>query len=85
MERSEQNQLALHFQKVSDTESGKIVFEALRKFAKEDVSILPLDNLGRIDPYMVVRNEGKRAVWVYTDTMLKKNINEEKVKEANNG
>lgn len=78
----EHNRLILDFQKTFDTDSGKRVLEALRKRARMDVSVIPLDHNGHIDIYQVMRNEGQKAMMIHIDYMLTKSINKERQEEA---
>ena len=82
MNNQEQNQLALDFQKTFDTGSGKQVLANLKKITQDELSVIPIDNNGRIDIHAVMRNEGKRFVMIYIERMLKKNVNEERQIEA---
>ncbi len=84
-ERSPQNKLALSYQKCFDSNDGKPVYEDLvKKFGQTKTVLKPVDNTGRTDPYEICRNEGKRTVICYIETMLKKNINEDRPEEATN-
>jgi hypothetical protein len=44
----------------------------MKKLAGFNNSVVPVDNHGRIDPYEVMRNEGKRAVIVHIEKQLNK-------------
>ena len=50
--------------------------EDLKKLARMNKSVVPVDNQGRIDPYEVMRNEGKRAVIVHIEEQLNKTFEE---------
>jgi hypothetical protein len=45
-------------------------------------SVVPVDSQGRIDPYEVMRNEGKRAVIIHIEKQLIKTDNQVKQKKA---
>jgi len=63
-------QLFIDFQKAFSTGSGKVVLQALRKRAMSELVFNPKDNVGRIDPYQVVYNNGQRSVITYIDHMM---------------
>ena len=54
---------ALDFQKAFDTDSGKRVRKLLRDFTGYGVAKVPQDSTGRLDPYELARQEGKRSVF----------------------
>lgn len=78
----EQKQLIMDFQNAFTSEGGKRVFAKLIKETKADFCIVPHDNLGRIDAFEIMRNEGRRSVIVYIRRMLKKDPYQEIQKVA---
>ena len=77
-------QLILDYKNAFETEGGKRVLADLKILSKFDFAVSPIDNQGRIDPYMVLRNEGKRAVIIHIERKIKDNPNEDKQKGAIN-
>ena len=78
-----QKEVVRAYQEIFLNQNGKLVLKDLRKLAKLNVAEVPLDSLGRIDPYEVMRNEGKRAVLVHIEKQLDKidnTIKQEKAK-----
>jgi len=78
-----QKEIVRAYQEIFLNQNGKLVLKDLRKLAKLNVTEVPLDSLGRIDPYEVMRNEGKRAVLVHIEKQLDKidnTIKQEKAK-----
>jgi len=71
---------ALAYQKCFDTEDGKIVLERLSVLCHEDRA-----TYCDMNPNGSAYNEGKRCVMLHIRSMLKRNINEVKQKESNNG
>ena len=61
-----------------EPEAGKRVRAHLRKTFRCDISIIPKDTTGRIDPFAMARSEGQRSVIVHIETMLKKDQNEKR-------
>ncbi len=85
MEQTRQDkkkEIALTFQSVFSKPDGMIVLKELKKLAQSDRAIVPLDSLGRIDPYEVMRNEGKRAVIVHIEEQINKTFNTVKQERA---
>jgi hypothetical protein len=39
-------------------------------------SVVPLDHQGRIDPYAVMRNEGKKVVIIHIENQINKTFEE---------
>ncbi len=75
-------QLMMDFQNTLGSEQGVRVMESLKDFVKYNLSIVPMDNNGRIDINAVMRNEGKRAVITYIMAMLGKDPYKEKQQKA---
>jgi len=73
---------ALDFQKTFDTDSGKRVRKLLKDFTGFGVAKVPVDESGRLDPYELARQEGKRSVMCHIEALLDKNVNEIKQESA---
>jgi len=71
----EAKQIILDYKYVFETDEGKRVLEHLKKKANFHVSIVPKDNVGRLDVNELVRREGQRSVIIHIDSMLKKDPN----------
>lgn len=78
----EAKQLILDYKFVFSSEEGKRVLADLKKLAKLNLSIVPHDQQGRIDPMAVMRNEGQRSVLVHIYRMLEKDPYEVRQKFA---
>lgn len=78
----EKKELALTYQKLFASPDGRLVLNDLKRIARSNEVIKPVDTLGRTDPFEVVRNEGKRAVMVYIDNQLAKTFNQPKQENA---
>jgi hypothetical protein len=72
----------MDYQNCFATQGGKRVINDLKEFVRWDTSVIPMDNNGRTDEYMVMRNEGKRSVIYHIERMLKKKPHEEKQEKA---
>ncbi len=73
---------ALDFQKTFDADSGKRVRRLLKEFTGYGVAKIPTDSNGRLDPYELARQEGKRSVMCHIEAMLNKDVNEVKQEKA---
>ena len=82
LKKKQKKSKALDFQKAFDTDAGKRVRELLKEFTGYGIAKVPTDSAGRLDPYELARNEGKRAVMCHIEAMLEKNINEKKQEKA---
>ena len=80
--KKEQKALAKAFQGLFGSDLGKVVFGALKKFAKSDIVVIPLDDMGRTDPIEMGRNDGKRGFIVYIESMLNKTFNQKEQENA---
>lgn len=70
--------LVLDYKHIYGLDEGKRVLAYMKKMANFDIVVVPLDNLGRIDPYEVMRQEGMRSLIVDIETMLNTDPDEEK-------
>ena len=61
---------------------GERVLSELKEFTRFNTSVIPLDNNGRVDIYMVMRNEGQRSLIYHIERMLDKKPGEEKQLKA---
>ena len=67
-----QEQLIRDYSEAFGSVQGQRVWDNLQMLARYKVVRVPKDNLGRIDPYAVCREEGMRSVMVHIETMLRK-------------
>ena len=74
-------ELAQTYQAVFESPNGLLILADLKKLSKFNDAIVPVDSQGRIDPYEVMRNEGKRAVMVHIEKQINKTF-EDKQKRA---
>jgi hypothetical protein len=65
-------QLIRDYTDVFGSVQGQRVWDNLCKLTQYKIVRVRRDNLGRIDPYEVCRQEGIRSVMLHIDTMLKK-------------
>jgi len=72
LKKAKAMELAKAFQGVFQTQNGELVLKELKKLASFNSTTVPVDSQGRIDPYEVMRNEGKRAVIVHIEKQLTK-------------
>jgi len=80
----EKTQIISDYHEVFDTPGGKNVLNHLKKLAHFNSAFVPRAE-GRIDPYEMCREEGKRAVIVHIEMMLKKDPQEQKgIKNVSN-
>ena len=70
--------LVLDYQHIYSLDEGKRVLEHMKKMANFDIAIVPLDNIGKIDPFEVVRQLGLRSAIIDIEIMLTKDPDEEK-------
>lgn len=77
-----QKQLVIDFISTFGTPEGKRVYANLRKESKSDIVIIPLDSNGRVDIHKVMLNNGQRSIVTYIDSVLAKDPNKVKQKEA---
>jgi hypothetical protein len=70
--------LALDYKQTYGTDSGKRVYEHMKRMTNFNIGVVPLDNNGKIDPYEVMRQEGMRSVIIGIETMLNKDPDEVK-------
>jgi hypothetical protein len=75
---------AQDIQELFASDQGKRVLGYLKQFIKPDISKNKLDAMGRIDPYAMMKDEGKRAVWCHIDALLNKDLSKEKKVKAKN-
>lgn len=68
----------IDYKQAFGTEHGKKVIEDLKILARFNHALIPLGNDGHIDPYEVVRREGMRSVIIHIETMINKDLDEEK-------
>jgi len=78
----EAKQLIMDYRFTFGSDEGKRVLADIERLAKFNLSIVPLDQQGRIDPMAVMRNEGQRSVLVHIYRKLKQDPNEKKQKVA---
>ena len=81
-EKNPETARILEAQKCLDTPGGKILYQMLMKFTRADSAVIPIDANRRIDPLMVMRNEGRRSVLVYIAELKNKSLNLIKQKKA---
>ena len=67
-------------QELFATEQGLRVLGYLKEFIKPNISQNPKSTLGDVDVYMVMKNEGKRAVWCHIDALINKELGKDKQK-----
>jgi len=71
-------QLVIDYKQTFKSEHGGNVLTHMKKLARFNIATVPHDNLGRIDPLEVMRQEGMRSVIVHIETMLNKEPGESK-------
>jgi hypothetical protein len=73
VERSdEKKQLLIDYNTTFNTAAGKRVKADIEKKSQFNSGVIPLDEQGRIDPLAMAYNEGKRALPIHINKMLKK-------------
>ena len=77
-ENQTERSLVLDYKQTYGTDSGKRVLNHMKKMAMFDFVDVPLDNMGRIDPFEVVRQLGLRSAIIEIEIMLKRDPNETK-------
>lgn len=67
---SDLQQLVMSYKQTFLGEHGKRVLDHLKICSCFNIAKIPNDNIGRIDPYEVMRQEGMRSVIINIETML---------------
>ncbi len=75
---AKQDQKTIDYKQCFGSEHGKRTLEHLKKLTKFNIAIIPCDNMGRIDPLEVMRQEGMRSVIIHIENMIKADPNQEK-------
>lgn len=71
-------QLVMSYKQTFLGEHGKRVLDHMKVCAKFNIATVPTDNLGRIDVYEVMRQEGMRSVIINIEKMINKKPGESK-------
>ena len=74
--------LVVDYKHIYSLDEGKRVLAHMKKMANFDIVVVPLDNLGRIDPYEVLRQQTLRSAIIDIQTML--NTDPDEVKGIQN-
>ena len=75
----EHKQMVMDYLNTFESEHGKRVLAHLKKLAGYNtVRKPPKDSTGKLDALMMVYNEAQRAVIVYIEAMLAKDLNEKR-------
>lgn len=82
MATEEEIQLAIDYEELFKSERGKRVLADLKKKLDPDMVLKPIDAVGRIDPYKVCINNGKRAAFIYIITMMNKEFDKPKQEKS---
>jgi len=77
-EDEQAQQLVVDYKQTFKSERGGNVLAHMKKLARFNIATVPCDNIGRIDPLEVMRQEGMRNVIVHIETMLNKEPGESK-------
>jgi len=77
-EDQQAQQLVRDYKATFGADAGKRVLAHMKLMAKYNIASVPNDNMGRIDPYEVMRQEGMRSVIIHIETMLRKKPDEVK-------
>ena len=72
MMNSEQKQLLIDYKMAFNTEGGKRIIKDLMNISNFNVSVIPRDGTGKIDPFDVVRREGQRSVIIHIIRQMEK-------------
>ena len=82
MPRDEAERKAIDFKELFASEQGLRVLSDLEKYIKPNESANYLDATGKIDSYMMMKNEGKRAVWCHINALINKDLSKKRKTEA---
>ena len=77
-EDDEARQLVIDYKQTFLDPHGKRVLEHMKACTGFNIAKVPVDNLGRIDPLEVMRQEGMRSVIINIEMMLKTDPDETK-------
>ena len=77
-ENDEARQLVIDYKQTYGTPHGKRVLDHMKACACFNIAKVPIDNLGRIDAYEVVRNLGLRSSIVNIEMILNTDPDEKK-------
>ena len=77
-ENDEARQLIIDYKQTFLGPHGKRVLEHMKACACFNIAKVPVDNLGRIDPLEVMRQEGMRSVIINIEMMLNTDPDERK-------
>lgn len=75
---NEARQHIINYKQAFGSEHGKRVIADLKVLARFNHALIPLGDNGHIDPYEVMRREGMRSVIIHIETMMNKDLDEEK-------
>ena len=80
----DEKQTIIYYQQTFEPEAGKRVLDNLKKLSRVLLATVPMDNDGKLDPYMMAYQNGQRSVLVHIYAKLRKDPYEVKQSKAIN-